>query len=692
MDMKLKRLALAVALASGAGHSAQALSADTDTSTAVQADKLTVLGKNSDATLMTLEKTTDVSKVGVSIAELPMSVSVIDQGFIANSGAKNIQDALLYTAGAYAGAYGADTRGDWVKVRGVDPIMYMDGLRSNYGSYNNTRPNTFALEQIEVLKGPSSTLYGQSSVGGIINAVTKRPKAESQGEFWAQLGNNDRKQLAADWTGKVDADGKVLVRLVGLARDSGTQVDHVDDDELLFTPSITWRPSNDTELTLLANLQKKEGGVTAQFLPTQGTLAAGPKGSVPASTFIGEPGWDRYDREQSALTAELSHRFNDTWSFSAVARYVDAETKTREHWVDIGAVPDADGNISRTVYSVDRSFEAFNIDARLKADIDWGISNHKLLIGLDRQDAKTDESNYAYGYGLGGTINLYNPVYGNTPAALATTDRPWSELQQTGIYLADHISLGNFIIAGGIRYDETSNQKQGADETDSDALTRQLGLMYRFDNGLSPYWSYAESFTPNTGDDGYGNLLKPTTGEQVEVGIKFLSQDHNTSITVARFDIEETNRVAAGDRPGSQRQLGATIDGWELELQQRWNDFNLRLSLTDLEAVDGNSGVRLPYVAEKLASAWLDYTPGNGWRTGLGVRHTGSNVGWGGAPNVDGVTLYDAMVGYTSGPWDFSLDVKNLTDEEYVSWCRSAGTDCGYGETLTATLNSRYRF
>jgi len=684
--MKINRLVLAIAMAGMTIQLANAADADSP----VQADKITVLGSDSSPA-NPLEQVANVSKAGVTVEELPMSVSVIDKDFMQNTGAKNIQDALLYTAGAYAGAFGADTRGDWVKVRGVDPLMYLDGLRSLYGSYNNTRQNIFTLEQIEVMKGPASSLYGQSSVGGIINSVTKRPKEERQGEFWAQVGNNDRKQLATDWTGKVDEEGKLLVRLVGLARDSGTQVDHVDHDELLFTPSVTWRPNSDTQLTLLANLQKKEGGVTAQFLPTYGTLLPGPKGQVSPDTFIGEPDWDRYDREQKALTAELEHRLNDNWKLTAVARYVDGESETREHWVDIGAVPDADGNVTRTVYSVDRSFEALNVDARINGNFDLGVTQHRLVVGIDRQDANTDDSNYMYGYGQGGTINLYNPVYGNVPTSITTVDRPSSTLEQTGVYLSDHISFGNFIVSAGIRYDETSNQAQGSAAVESDATTRQLGLMYKFDNGLSPYFSFAEAFTPNTGDDGMGNVLKPTEGEQVEFGIKYLSADRNTAVTFARFDIEQQNRIATGTHPGGLRQIGAQIDGWELELQQRWQDLSLRLALTDMEAVDG-SGTRLPYTAEQFASAWLDYNNGNGWRMGAGARYTGSNVGWGGAPEVDGITLYDAMVGYRTGPWDFSLDVKNLTDEEYVSWCRSPGTDCGYGEKMTVTANTRYYF
>lgn len=688
--MKRKYLSVCIALAT-ASLLPPAAQAQSEQPLAV--DKITVLGNAADqAEILPLEHSASVSKIGAAVAELPYSVAVVDQAFIQDSGAKNIQDALLYSSGIYAGAFGADTRGDWTKVRGVEPINYLDGLRSHYGSYNNVRPNTYALERIEVLKGPASVLYGQGSVGGIINAVSKRPQPVEGGELWAQLGSYERKQIAGDLTGPLDAQGRWLFRLVGLARDSGTQVDHVDDDELLFSPALTWRPDNQTRLILLANYQKREGAVSAQFLPAYGTLLPGAKGPVGPETFVGEPGWDRYDREQSALTLMFDRQLDDTWSFSAIARYVDAETSTREHWPDIGSVPTANGDVTRTLYSVDASTQAFNWDARLKAQFNLGVSEHQLLIGVDSQDAETDRWNYYYGVSQGGTLNLYDPVYGNIPGALPTVDRPSTTLKQLGFYLADQVRIGHSILTAAARYDDTENIQQGSGRSaKADAVTGLLGYMYQFDSGLAPYISYSESFEPNTGDDGLGNLLDPTEGEQVEVGLKYLSPENDLSITLAHFDIEQTNRVATGDVPGGLKQVGAQIDGWELQLQKQWRRLNLLLNLTDLSAEDG-SGARLPYVAERQASAWGSYRFGNGWRAGLGARYTGSNVGWGGAPEVPSVTLYDAMVGYETGDWEFTLDVKNLTDKTYISWCRSAGTDCGYGEKLNATLNARYRF
>lgn len=655
----------------------------------VEVDKVTVLGADTKVKLSPFGAPASVSKNGANVEELPYSVSVIDQSFMQETGAKNIQDALLYTAGVYAGAFGLDTRIDSTTVRGVDALKFVDGLRSLYGHYNNVRPNVYALEQVEVLKGPASVLFGQGSVGGVVNAVTKRPQEQEAGEFWAQVGSFERKQLATDWTGALDDEGKFLFRFVGLARDSGTQVNHVDDDETVFNPSFTWRASDDTEMTLIYNYQKRDGGISAQFLPSQGTLLAGPLGQLSPSTYVGEPGWDRYDREQSALTTELKHRFNDIWSLAAVARYVDAETNTREHWANIGVAPDANGNIGRTIHTNDKSTQGLNWDARLLGQFDVGATAHRVLVGVDRQDVEIDDWNTFTGAGT--TINAYNPVYGNVASIPGAVNRPSVTTEQLGFYVGDHINWGPVVVSLAARRDTVKTIQPGSTDKKSSATTGHAGLMYKFNNGISPYVSYSESFEANTGSDGLGGTLDPTEGEQVEFGLKYQSQDQSTTVTLAHFDIEQKNRVTNGSTPGGLQQVGAEIDGWELEASKNWNNLSVLFNYSAIDANDGSGG-RLPYVAEKQASVWGSYLLGNNWRAGLGVRRVSSNVGWGGAPVVPGVTLVDAMIGYEVGNWDFTADVKNLSDKTYVSWCRSSGTDCGYGEKLNATLNARYSF
>lgn len=646
-----------------------------------------------------MDKEPKVGKMNVPMQEQPFTLSVVDQEFIQDSGAKSIQDALLYTPGVNAGNYGFDTRIDGAKIRGLDAGRYLDGLRQIYGSYNSVRSNVYALESVEVLRGPSSMLYGQADLGGVINGVSKLPQEERSGEIWAQYGSFNRKQLAFDVTGSADEDGKFLYRLVGLQRDSDTQVDHVEDDGYLLAPSFTWRPSDDTDITLLLNRQENTGQVSAQFLPQVGTLEPGPQGFIGSERFVGEPGWDRYDREKTEATLFFDHQFTDNWAFSATARHTESSTETREHWVAIPSVPDADGEVSRTIFTADAETRILNLDARLEGEFAMGMTDHMLIVGIDRQDARWEQDNYFYGAGLGGTIDVYDPQYGNLQRdALAPSDRPDNEIEQVGVYLADHFEVGQVVISAGLRRDWAENRTlalSGPDTVSDEAQTTgRLGLMYRFDNGVSPYVSYAEAFTMNLGTDGTAeaNALKPTTGDQQEAGVKYLSPDKSLAVSAAYFDITQQNRISDGVTPGGVEQTGAVIDGWELQVNKRWQNFETQLAYTHLDANDDSTGARLPFVAEEQASWWNRLYVGNNWRFGAGVRYVGDNVGSGGAPVVPSNTLFDAMVGYTMGEWDFSVDVKNATDEETISWCRYDGGDCGYGARRTITANARYQF
>ncbi len=183
-------------------------------------------------------------------------------------------------------------------------------------------------------------------------------------------------------------------------RDSDTQVDHVRDDGYVLAPSFTWRPSDDTRVTLLLNRQQDRSQVSAQFLPQVGTLQPGSLGFIGSERFVGEPGWDRYDSEKTETTLFVDQQLNDAWAFSATARYTNSSTETREHWVDIPSVPDANGEVNRTIFTADADTRILNLDARLAGEFALGATEHTLVAGIDRQDARWAQDNYSYVTGV----------------------------------------------------------------------------------------------------------------------------------------------------------------------------------------------------------------------------------------------------------------------------------------------------
>lgn len=667
--------------------------ADTLPEVSVKAEKS---NKKKDR-FITQEQSTSVGKSPVSVQDSPQSISVVDVEQMREMGALNIQEALTYSSGVYAGAFGFDTRGDSASVRGLDPSMFVDGLRNLYGSYNNTRPDIYTLESIEVLKGPSSVLYGQSDLGGIVNAVTKKPKKEAAREINLQYGMYNRKQIGLDFTGPITADGEWLYRVVALKRDSGTQVDHVNDDAILFMPSVTWQPTDKTSITAQYLHQEIESQVSAQFLPAQGTILPGPQGRVSSSTFVGEPGWDRYNTKKDEVALFADQRLTEHIKLVANLKQSWSSSVTREHYVS--GVPDAIGNVSRAIHEADRSTDVFASDIRLQSNFALGPTKHILSLGMDYQNALWKEGNYTSAVSAFG-INLYNPVYGQVDyAALTHRDMDDNKIVQTGFYLSEHMEWGPWIVSAALRRDHAKNSVLKADGSpDSDvrnsATTGRIGLMYRFENGISPYINYSEAFVPNLGTDGTvtNSYLKPTEGEQREAGIKYLANDGNTAINFAWFEIEQLNRVIQGNTPRGVQQIGAFIQGWEIDARKRVGDWELLGNYTRMNANDEASKTRLPYVAEKLGSAWAQYYITPNIRAGVGTRYIGTNVGFGGSPELPSVTLFDAMVGYNIAQWDLRLTVRNIADKEYLSWCRFAGADCGFGERQNAVLSANYKF
>lgn len=686
---------LAVAIASALSINALAQTSSNDQVKTLKTVKV-VDDAEPDSSLINLEKPATSSKSKVAVNEMPSSIAVIEESFIRETGAKNIQDALLYSSGVYAGRYGFDTRGDWASVRGLNTSTYQDGLRSIYGFYNSSRTEIYALERIEVLKGPSSVLYGQAELGGIINSLSKKPKADQQGEVWAQLGSFDRKQLATDITGPIDQDGEWLYRFVVLKRDSNTQVDYVNDDALLIAPSLTWKPSDNTEVTLLLNHQQIESKVSSQFLPSKGTIDPAPLGQIDPTTFAGEPGWDRYDTDRDDVTLLVNQALNEQWNLALTARQSISLGETREIYTQVGAIPTDTGDMPRAVHMADRETDIDSFDLRFEGDFNLGISRHRLALGVDYQNAMWEEKNYYFSINTT-PFNVYNPVYGVISLDnLPTTDRPDNAIDQTGIYLIDHVEIGKVVVSGALRQDDSESTVLNIGTTPDylrkdKETTKHFGLMYKFDSGISPYISYSDAFAPNLGtNNGLG--LAPTIGEQKEIGVKYLSPSKDLSVAFAWFDIEQERRIVQGLTPEGVRQVGAVTDGWEIEIKKIWDKFELMANYADMSAIEDSTGKRLSSIAEKIGSVWGRYDLGNGLHFGIGARHTGTVTGANGTPEVDAVTLYDAMIGYSLGKWDFSINGKNLTDKTYISWCRSLNNDCGYGELRSVVGDVRYHF
>ena len=266
------------------------------------------------------------TKTDTPLRETPQSITVVTADRVTDQGALTVQEALRYVPGVFADAYGLDSRGDYPRIRGQDPNIYLDGTRVvNTFTFNEWRPDPYTLERIEVLRGPASVLYGDTSTAGLLNLVSKRPQAEAFNEIGVQFGSFNRKQVQMDSTGKLTKDGEWLYRFIGVFRDSGMQTDFVPDNRILLAPSLTWRPTNNTNWTVLGTYQKDTTGSSTAFLPHEGTLYPGPNGLIPVRRFAGVPGFDKYQTETGAVSSLFEHSFGDALKIRQNMRYAHVE-------------------------------------------------------------------------------------------------------------------------------------------------------------------------------------------------------------------------------------------------------------------------------------------------------------------------------------------------------------------------------
>jgi iron complex outermembrane receptor protein len=654
-------------------------------------------------------RATTATKTDTSILETPQSISVITADQIEDQKAQSVQEILRYSAGVVADQYGLDSRSDSYSIRGNAATQYINGLRGLNNYYTETtRPDPYNLERVEILRGPSSMLYGAGGVGGIVNLVSKRPQPIAKREVGISLGNFNRKQINADMTGPLNEDGTLLYRVVTLARETDTQVDYADDQRILFAPSLTWRPNDRTNLTVLAQYQLNDGRSTPQFLPWSGVLRPNPNGRINYDTYLSDPDFDRYKTQSAHLGWSFEHILNDTWTFRQNFRYTSSRNKYSSLYPNSftgGANPFIDPNqriINRYVDASRSDAKTINVDNNAQAKFVTGFAEHTLLMGLDYSRFRQGISGFADA-GLGNPIDVYAPVYNPVDfSGVGAYQLPMSRQYQTGVYIQDQIKVGPWIATIGLRRDEAKRQADGSDAQVDRKTTGRYALTYLFDNGVAPYVSYAESFQPVQGTDKNGNLFSPQEGEQWELGLKYQPVGSRSRYTAAIYDMRDTNRLTVDPtsvffsvQKGEVRSRGLELEALmsfenRLDMIAAYSYTNAKYSQTNNAAEKGEQVETIP---RHLASVWgiKRFSVGNmdGFRAGLGARYIGSSHDSTGVLETPDVTLVDAMLGLDHGSWRYALNASNLFDKEYVSTCISRG-DCWLGTRRTAIASATY--
>jgi iron complex outermembrane receptor protein len=660
------------------------------------------------------------TKTDTPLVEVPQSISVVSQDLITARGAVGLQEALRYSPGMRTEPNGSDYRFDYMLLRGFGSTDFIDGMRQPDGSFT-PRVETYNLDRIEILRGPSSVLYGQAAPGGIVNSMTKAPQFTFGGEAAVQYGSFDRKQVQADVTGPLNEAGTLAARFVGLYRDADNQVDFGKDDRLFLAPSLRFRSQDDrTDISLSGIYQRDRAASIYSYFPLLATLNAPTQArELKRGTFLGEPSHNFYNADQYTATLQLTHRFSDLLSYSGRVRYTHSITDNGgldlEVWngLENPFIDDDNRVLDRSVYDKYTKLDMVTTDHNLRFDFATGPLTHKLLVGLDYLESKQKGSTV---YGMATPVDIYAPVFdpANVPDLEATPD-PRGRNTQLGFYVQDQISYaGRVTLVVGARRDKATARSEGDPELVDHATTFRAGLIIKVTPQIAPYVSYSESFSPVIGLDFYGNSFEPQRGQQWEGGIRW-QPDSYTLVSAAYFDIKGTNLLATDPTNGeNQIQVGTvTSRGFEIEATRILpGDYTITAAYSHVKARTGYDpdprqvGLPISAVPEDTASVWGDKRFDLGGdvslRVGMGIRYVGHtdegvlfyDIDPEGALErlrTPSFTLVDAMVGVDWGKWSLDINATNLADENYYAQC-SVRSACsfGYGRNVFGTLGYRF--
>lgn len=656
----------------------------------------------------TMVVTGTAMKVEVPMAETPRAVSVVNREELDQHAVLKLDESLRYRSGVLSQSYGSDTDADWFKVRGFDAASYLDGNRLFSTGYYVWTPEPFGLESVEVLKGPASILYGEAPPGGVINAISKRPTATPQGLVNLQLGNRDLRQVGVDVSDTLTDNSRY--RLVALYNERDGVLDGTYNERAYLAPSVTLDISDRTTLTLLSSFKHDEGVPTNGFFPVYGTLNTS-GGQIDPSTNLSQPDYDRNRNTQISAGYELAHQLNQTWEFKQNVRFNYNDLLLRQTYI----FPTYEGTTAyRGLVYRDGDTKSATMDNQMVGYWNTDSTEQTLLLGVDLQ-RHVNEGQESDNYGMG-AINTMNPDYSGFPGFdESTATHQKSTKGQSGLYAQHQIRWDDlWLLTAGGRFDyvETHNISEAKSKNEKqydDNLSLSGSLMYLADNGLSPYFAYAESFEVLPGiDPNTGNSYKPLEGKLYETGVKYAPSFLDGYINLALFDLEQTNSLVSTGS-GQQTQAGeVTSQGVELEGSVQATEA-LRLTAaytyTDAKTNDtGNGDRRASLIPRHQASFWGNYKvqqgPVSGLELGSGVRYVGSSVGIGavnadytpiyGSAQVPAHTVWDAMIGYDFAKnWRAQINVNNLLNDTYVASCDYY---CYYGEprSIVGTVNYRW--
>lgn len=669
----------------------------------VKGTRNSIVAKNSSA----------ATKTSTPLIYTPESVSVVTAAQMQMQNAQTMAQALRYSSGISAEQRGANSRYDLVDIRGFDAGQYLDGLLLFKGQYYAAQQvDTYLLQEIDVVKGPSSVVYGQSSPGGIIALTSKFANGSRYRSVSLEGGNNNYARGTFDLGDKFKGLDNLSWRIVatGFRQDSSRDW-YTKSERYAIQPSLYWEPTDDITMTVYGRYQADPSDTSYQMFPAYGSILSSPF-HFPSDFYSGDKNFEKYKRTQASVGYKFTYQINPEWQFISMARYTNVGSTYNQVYGTGGPYTNSSAGYypgSRYLYRAANGskehFDTVTIEEQLHGQIHTGPVAHDLLLGVSWQNIR---DNYNYGWAESVPLDLYHPNY----SAPITIPSPYLgagiSTNQEGIFLQDNMSYKRLHVQLGFRNDwssiSTRNHYTPASSfTQSDqGFTFRSGILYNLPYNISPYFSYAQSFQPlNQVNQANQEPYKPTRGEQYEFGVKYQPERFNGFFTAAVYNLEQTNVLTSDPNNATFSIQAGRMRSRGLELEAHTSPIaglNLIVAYThqNVKYTAGDyAGQRPTQIPANIFSFWADYTIQSGTLKNLGgafgVRYNGNTNGdYATFLRTQAYTLFDMQAHYkfdesipTLKGLDAQLTAQNLTNKRYFTACYSKSFGCAIGQGRT---------
>ena len=664
--------------------------------------------------------TSEVGKTNTPILEIPQTVNVVTQQQLKDKKPETLAESLQNVSGV---SYGNTTGGifDAIIKRGFgggrDGSIMRNGVPASVmHSFNKT------VESVEVLKGPSSLLYGAQEPGGIINMVTKKPKYDFSNEIWAGIGNRNYWNTGFDTTGPI-AESGFAYRFIFDTMQKDYWREFGEYKNVLFAPSLSYK-GDDYRINLAyAHTRSTDPIDRGMYLiPSTGKLLP-----IDKKRRLDEP-FNKLKTKLDTLDVNFEKNLGENWLLKGA--YAFSRSKHEYGHIRLMNVLNNGTATRRNEYYDGFIHRTHAGSLNLNGYVKTGEIEHNLLFGIDAKEY--------YRYRPGGlkdtgnhlSINIYHPIYGRVglPTARESSIQ-YQKLKTIGFYAQDSINLTeNLIYSLGTRYEYYDQVARGTtsgpnttDQQDG-KFTWQTGLLYLLTPEWSVYANYAQSFNPQmaiSGDD-IGDI-KPEEGKSIELGTKF--QNDSITASAAVFNIDKKNimrTVNSVSTPvGEARSRGFEFDfngrvtqGLSVGASYAYTKTEVRKDSGAFAVLVGKPLEATPkHQASLFANYDFSQLGAKGLRIGGGARYFGSwytyymrtnlpAVPAGTGFKMDDAVVYDAFISYDTKiagyETNFSFNVKNLTDKLYYT-SSSTGTQAniipiqpGYARQFMLTASVKF--